>query len=127
MEQYLLEMKNIHKRFPGVYALKGVNLCVRPGEVHAILGENGAGKSTLINILGGILQKDEGEIWINGRNEEIHGVLDARNYGINIIHQELVLVPYLNVAEDRRFNGCPAADGGDRKSRVLPGTHYCNG
>ena len=93
MEQYLLEMKNIHKRFPGVYALKGVNLCVRPGEVHAILGENGAGKSTLINILGGILQKDEGEIWINGRNEEIHGVLDARNYGINIIHQELVLVP----------------------------------
>ena len=54
MEQYLLEMKNIHKRFPGVYALKGVNLCVRPGEVHAILGENGAGKSTLINILGGL-------------------------------------------------------------------------
>lgn len=104
MEQYLLEMKNIHKRFPGVYALKGVNLCVRPGEVHAILGENGAGKSTLINILGGILQKDEGEIWINGRNEEIHGVLDARNYGINIIHQELVLVPYLTVAENIFIN-----------------------
>ena len=59
-------MKNIHKRFPGVYALKGVNLQLKAGEVHALLGENGAGKSTLIKILGGIYTKDEGEIFIEG-------------------------------------------------------------
>ena len=62
MEEYLLEMKNIHKRFPGVYALKGVDLTLKAGEVMALVGENGAGKSTIINILGGIYTRDEGEI-----------------------------------------------------------------
>ena len=73
-EQYLLEMKNIHKRFPGVHALKGVSLQLKAGEVHALLGENGAGKSTLIKVLGGIYEKDEGELSINGKPVEIKNV-----------------------------------------------------
>ena len=99
-EQFLLEMKNIHKRFPGVYALKGVSLQLRPGEVHALLGENGAGKSTLIKVLGGIYEKDEGELFIEGRPVEIGSVEQARAAGVSIIHQELVLVPYLSVTEN---------------------------
>ncbi|MDF2632144.1 MAG: Monosaccharide-transporting ATPase [Caproiciproducens sp.] len=96
----LLEMKNIHKKFPGVYALRGINMDLRPGEVHALLGENGAGKSTLIKILGGIYKKDEGEILIDGNPVEISNVNEARAYGVSIIHQELVLVPSLSVAEN---------------------------
>lgn len=99
-EQLLLEMKDIHKKFPGVYALKGVSLQLRPGEVHALLGENGAGKSTLIKVLGGIYSKDEGEILIEGKKTEINSVEQARTAGVSIIHQELVLVPYLSVAEN---------------------------
>ncbi|WP_411676452.1 sugar ABC transporter ATP-binding protein [Caproicibacter sp.] len=99
-DSLLLEMKNIHKKFPGVYALKGVNLELRYGEVHALLGENGAGKSTLIKVLGGIYKKDGGEIRIEGKPVEIRGVTEARANGISIIHQELVLVPSLSVAEN---------------------------
>lgn len=99
-ENLLLEMKGIHKMFPGVYALKDVNLELRAGEVHALLGENGAGKSTLINVLGGIYKADEGEIFINGKKTEINNVFDAQNNGISIIHQELVLVPDMTVAEN---------------------------
>ena len=99
-EQYLLEMKNIHKRFPGVHALKGVSLQLKAGEVHALLGENGAGKSTLIKVLGGIYEKDEGELAINGKPVEIKNVEQARAAGVSIIHQELVLVPYLSVTEN---------------------------
>ena len=100
LETYLLQMKNIHKRFPGVYALRGVDLDLRAGEVLALVGENGAGKSTVINVLGGIHQKDEGEILIDGQDAGIDGILAARERGISIIHQELVLVPYLTVAEN---------------------------
>lgn len=111
METCLLEMKNIHKRFPGVYALKGVSLRLRAGEVNAIVGENGAGKSTLINILGGIYRKDEGEILIDGKDAGIDSVLAARNAGISIIHQELVLVPYLSAAENIFINREPKKHG----------------
>ncbi len=99
-EQILLEMKNIHKRFPGVYALKNVNFELKAGEVHALLGENGAGKSTLIKVLGGIYKADEGEIFIDGKKTEIDSVFAAQQNGIAIIHQELVLVPYMSVAEN---------------------------
>jgi len=93
-------MKNISKRFPGVYALKNVNFELKRGEVHALLGENGAGKSTLIKVLGGIYHAEEGEIEIEGKNVSITSVQDAEENGIAIIHQELVLVPYMSVAEN---------------------------
>ena len=96
----MLKMKHIHKRFPGVYALNDVSYELRAGEVHALLGENGAGKSTLIKVLGGIYSADEGEIYIDGKKAEINGVKDAQNNGIAIIHQELVLVPHMTVAEN---------------------------
>ena len=96
----LLKMKNIHKSFPGVHALKSVDFELRAGEVHAILGENGAGKSTLIKVLGGIYTPDEGEIYIEGKKVEIKDVVTAQKCGIAIIHQELVLVPYMTVGEN---------------------------
>lgn len=93
-------MKHIHKKFPGVYALKGIDFELRKGEVHALLGENGAGKSTLIKVLGGIYAADEGEIIIEGKPVAINTVKGAQENGIAIIHQELVLVPYMTVAEN---------------------------
>ncbi|MCI8556261.1 MAG: sugar ABC transporter ATP-binding protein [Lachnospiraceae bacterium] len=99
-EQYLLEMKGVHKSFPGVKALKNVGLQLKAGEVHALLGENGAGKSTLIKVLGGIYHAEEGEIYIDGQKAAIDGVVAAREAGISIVHQELVLVPYMTVAEN---------------------------
>ena len=99
-EKLLLQMKGIHKSFPGVHALKGVDFELRSGEVHALLGENGAGKSTLIKVLGGIYHKDEGEIFVNGQTYDINSVEMARSAGISIIHQELVLVPWLSIKEN---------------------------
>ncbi len=99
-EQYLLEMKHVCKSFPGVKALQDVSLQVRAGEIHALLGENGAGKSTLIKVLGGIYIAEEGEIYIEGKKVTIGGVKDAQANGIAIIHQELVLVPHMTVAEN---------------------------
>lgn len=96
----LLEMKNIHKSFPGVYALNAVDFQLRTGEIHAIIGENGAGKSTLIKVLGGIYTADQGEIFIDGNKVDIKGVRSAQDNGISIIHQELVLVPHMTVAEN---------------------------
>jgi len=98
--EYLLEMKGIHKRFPGVLALNNVSFEVKAGEVHALLGENGAGKSTLIKVLGGIYIAEEGEIFIEGKKVEIDSVKTAHENGIAIIHQELVLVPHMTVAEN---------------------------
>lgn len=100
MSGTLLQMKNIHKRFPGVYALKSVNFELKAGEVHGLLGENGAGKSTLMKVLAGIYDVDEGEIYIDGRKVEINDVKDSQKAGVSIIHQELVLVPYMSVAEN---------------------------
>lgn len=99
-EKILLQMKNIHKSFPGVKALVGVNFELRSGEVHALLGENGAGKSTLIKVLGGIYTAEEGDIFIDGRKVSIDGVNASHANGISIIHQELVLVSHMTVAEN---------------------------
>ncbi len=96
----LLEMRGIQKRFPGVHALKDVNLSLHGGEVLALLGENGAGKSTLIKMLGGAHQPDGGEILIDGEAVEIHSASDAQKAGIAVIYQEFNLVPELTVAEN---------------------------
>ncbi|MCD7736419.1 MAG: sugar ABC transporter ATP-binding protein, partial [Lachnospiraceae bacterium] len=96
----LLEMKGISKSFNGVPALQNVQLELKRGEVHALLGENGAGKSTLIKILGGIYTKDAGEIIIEGRQVSISGVKDARKNGISIIHQELMMLPQMTIYEN---------------------------
>ena len=96
-EQYLLEMKGICKSFPGVKALQNVDLQLKAGEVHALLGENGAGKSTLIKVLGGIYHAEEGEIIFDGQKVNIDGVVAARHAGISIVQVELLLVPYMSV------------------------------
>jgi len=96
----LLELKDIHKRFPGVYALQGVSFDLYSGEVHALLGENGAGKSTLVKILSGIYSKDQGEIVIDGKPVKITNANEALENGLSVIHQELVLVPHLSIAEN---------------------------
>lgn len=100
MEKSLLEMRNVSKSFPGVKALEDVRLELQAGEVHALLGENGAGKSTLIKVLGGIYQADSGEIYINGEKKVIGSVHEAQANGISIIHQELMLVPEMSIAEN---------------------------
>ena len=100
MSENLLEMKNICKSFPGVKALQHVDFNLKAGEIHALLGENGAGKSTLIKVLGGIYHPEEGQIFIDGKEVAITDVNSARDHGISIIHQELVLVPYMTVAEN---------------------------
>ena len=117
-EHTLLEMKNIHKRFPGVYALKNIHFELKKGEVHALLGENGAGKSTLIKVLGGIYQADEGEIYIQGKKTAIHTVFDAQKNGVAIIHQELVLVPYMTVAENIFLGREPLKNGFVNKTKM---------
>ena len=95
-----LEMRGITKRFPGVVANDGINLEVRPGEIHALLGENGAGKSTLMNILYGLVAPDEGEILIDGAHVDLRGPADAIARGIGMVHQHFMLVPVFTVAEN---------------------------
>ncbi len=98
--EFLLEMNHISKEFPGVKALDDVTLKVRPGTVHALMGENGAGKSTLMKCLFGIYKPDQGEILLNGQKVEIQSSKDAINNRISMIHQELNPVPYRNVMEN---------------------------
>lgn len=100
MAEVILEMKNISKNFGGTRALNRLDFFLERAEVHALLGENGAGKSTLIKVLGGVHQPDGGTIHINGREERITSVGIARQLGIGIIHQEIVLVPHLSITEN---------------------------
>ncbi|MBU3181978.1 sugar ABC transporter ATP-binding protein [Clostridium psychrophilum] len=96
----LLVMNNISKSFPGVKALQNINIKVKCGEVLALLGENGAGKSTLMNILSGVYSKDSGQIFIDGTEVDIHGIKQAENLGISIIHQELSILHNLSVSDN---------------------------
>ena len=98
--EYVLEMKNICKSFPGVRVLEDVNLQIKPGEVHALMGENGAGKSTLMKILMGIYKADQGSIVLQGQETVIHGPKDAMSKGISMIHQELNTLLDMEVAEN---------------------------
>jgi general nucleoside transport system ATP-binding protein len=95
-----LEMRGITKRYPGVVANDHINLTVRPGEIHALLGENGAGKTTLMNVLYGLATPDEGEILLDDQPVRIGGPADAIARGINMVHQHFMLVPVLSVAEN---------------------------
>ncbi|HET7473357.1 MAG TPA: ABC transporter ATP-binding protein [Candidatus Limnocylindrales bacterium] len=95
-----LEMRGITKRYPGVIANDHIDLDVRPGEIHALLGENGAGKTTLMNILYGLARPDEGEILIDGTAVRIADPTDAISRGINMVHQHFMLVPVMTVAEN---------------------------
>ena len=98
--EYIIEMLNIRKEFPGIVANDNITLQLRRGEIHALLGENGAGKSTLIKILTGIYSMTEGSIHIKGEEVHMKSVKDARDNRIAAIHQEICLVPYISVARN---------------------------
>ena len=96
----VLKMEGISKSFSGVVALENVKFELLRGEVHALMGENGAGKSTLMKILAGIIQKDRGDIWLNGKPVDIKSPREALDIGISMIHQELNPVPAMTVSEN---------------------------
>lgn len=102
MAEFILEMKNITKLFPGVKALNNVNFKVKSGEIHALVGENGAGKSTLMSVLSGIYPYGTytGEINFEGKECIFRSIKDSEKIGIAIIHQELALIPYLSIGEN---------------------------
>jgi len=99
-DEPFLQMKDIHKEFPGVVANDHVNLSVQSGEVHGLLGENGAGKSTLMKILYGLYSPDSGEIHLNGEHVELSSPQDGIDAGIGMVHQHFKLIPRLTVAEN---------------------------
>ena len=100
VQQPLLEVRNITKRFPGVLALDDMSLQFMPGEVHAVVGENGAGKSTLMKIMAGAYIPDAGEIFLDGRKVSFQHPVDAQLKGISIIYQEFNLLPERTVAHN---------------------------
>ena len=100
MPKYIVEMKSIEKAFGGNKVLHGVDFCLQKGSVHALLGENGTGKTTLMNILGGVIPCDKGEIYINNVRTKINSPSDAENYNIAFIHQEIMLINDLCIYEN---------------------------
>jgi len=100
----VVEVKNVHKRFSGVYALNDVSLSISPGEIRCLAGENGSGKSSLIKIIAGVSQPDEGRITLNGRSYENLRPIDAIHEGIQVIYQDFSLFPNLTVAENLAIN-----------------------
>ena len=106
-----LVLSNISKRFAGVSALKGVRLTAAPGEAMALLGANGAGKSTLMNILGGVIQRDEGTALLDGHPLDLASPRAAKAQGIAFVHQELTMLPTLTVAENIMIDHLPTIGG----------------
>jgi monosaccharide-transporting ATPase len=96
----VLELRGIHKKFPGVHALKGVNFSLYPGEIHALLGENGAGKSTLIKVMTGVYTRDSGDILVDGQAIFPKDTGDAQALGVSTVYQEVNLLPNLTVAHN---------------------------
>src|SRR5687767_14153364 len=96
----LLSLKDVTKAYGGGPALRGVDLAVAPGDIHALMGENGAGKSTLIKILAGVASPDRADIRIDGHRVEIGSPRQAHRLGFRFIHQEFNVVPALSVAEN---------------------------
>ncbi|MDR0402860.1 MAG: sugar ABC transporter ATP-binding protein [Treponema sp.] len=97
---YVLQIQNLSKTFPGVKALDDVSITIKPGTVHALMGENGAGKSTLMKCLFGIYQPDEGQVILDGKEVKFANSRQALKAGISMIHQELLPIPYRNVMEN---------------------------
>ncbi|MCC9740351.1 sugar ABC transporter ATP-binding protein [Streptomyces sp. MNU89] len=114
----VLALRDVHKSFAAVRALRGVSLELLPGEAHALAGENGAGKSTLIKILAGVHRPDAGELLLDGRPVVFHGPADARHAGIAVIHQEPTLFPDLSVAENIFMGRLPRVSRHSRPSRA---------
>jgi len=110
-QELLLQMRGIHKRFPGVHAIKGIDMDLYEGEVLALMGENGAGKSTLIKMLGGAHQPTEGTIELKGKEITIENPQVSQDLGIGIIYQEFNLIPHLTVRENI-FLGNPKSKNG---------------
>lgn len=120
MAEVLLDIKGLEKTFPGVRALKGVNLTVNKGEIHALMGENGAGKSTLIKVLTGIYQKNGGTICFDGEEINARTPIEANEKGISTIYQELNLVLFQTVYENLFLGREPRTKFGsiDRKAMI---------
>lgn len=112
MNENILELNQISKRFSGVEVLHEVSFSLRPGEVHALLGENGAGKSTMVKVMTGVYQPDSGEIFLNGEQVHFSDARDSRQAGIAAIYQELSLFPDLDVAENIFVGRQPTRRGG---------------
>ncbi len=114
----VLELKGITKRFPGVLANDHIDLTLEEGQIHALLGENGAGKTTLMNILYGLYQPDEGEIWVRGKQIKVHSPSDAIASGIGMVHQHFMLIPVFTVTENVMLGDEDVRAGGilDRKT-----------
>ncbi len=118
MDKYILRLENITKSFPGVKALDSIKLCIKRGEIHALIGENGAGKSTLIKILAGIYHPDTGTIYIDEVPITMDSVLTSQKSGISVIHQELSLAENMTIMENIYLGRIPRRKNGlvdDRK------------
>ena len=100
MAEYVVELKHVTKRFPGVVAMRDMHIQIKPGEIHGLIGENGAGKSTLIKVLTGVHIPEEGEIFIDGRKVSFSNPVQAREAGIACVYQELNIVPMLSVVDN---------------------------
>lgn len=100
MSNYVVELNNITKKFPGVVALRNMSISIKPGEIHGLIGENGAGKSSLIKVLTGVYLPDEGEYFISGKKVSIRNPVQARAAGIACVYQELNIVPLLSVTDN---------------------------
>ncbi len=115
MAEYKLELKGVCKSFPGVKALDHAQLSLRPGTVHALMGENGAGKSTLMKCLFGIYKMDEGEIYLDGKKIEVGNPDEAMKHGIAMVHQELQPIPARSVGENLYLGRFPTKNFGPVK------------
>ena len=100
-------LRGIEKQFPGVIACAGADLRVRPGTIHALLGENGAGKTTMVNVLAGVYRPEGGEVWVNGQRRAFRSPADAIAAGVGMVYQEFRLVPSLTVAENIVLGSAP--------------------